>query len=208
MNRPTTIAIDEKTFDWGLGCVPPMRQSMNRHAIGEIYCHRNGRALYACNFRLVENDGSEHYFQSVMTLEEFDSLDALKYRRQFLPACYKLHVGETLERPAIAFRCIVWNGNIDPSARNSSNLSDGAQFRFLHDAEVYIRRVKCRGGKLCQLRTIENPTFCFDSLKEFDTLGKMTADEIQAFSNRYRLETLERALEVIENTQAKISRSE
>lgn len=85
-----------------------------------------------------------------------------------------------------AYRVIVWHGNISPEHRDNTTLSDGAQFRHLNDAEEYIRRVVGGGGKLMRIQAIENPTFWFESLDEYDRMGSMTADEIHAIGQRGR----------------------
>ncbi len=86
--------------------------------------------------------------------------------------------------PIIAYRVIVWHGNIKPEDRNSRNLSDGATFRNKSDVERYVRGVTGKGGMLCGIREIENPGFWYESLEEFDRTARMSVAELESLHLR------------------------
>ena len=83
-------ASDSETFDFGLGAVPPLRQSNNRHVVGEPYATIDGQTYYPCNFRLFGSDPivNTAYFQCLMTLAQYDALDAITFRDRFIPKCH------------------------------------------------------------------------------------------------------------------------
>lgn len=92
----------------------------------------------------------------------------------------------TITRPTVAYRCIVWHGNIQPEFRNSTTLSDGAIFSAAEDASAFCRRVAGEGGKVHSVRMIKNPTHWYDSLAEYDRLGSMTAAELAELQAKWR----------------------
>lgn len=89
----------------------------------------------------------------------------------------------TITRPTIAYRCIVWHGNM---RRDSTTLSDGAIFANESDATAYCNRVKLRGGKIHSVREVKNPPQWYDSLEEFDRLGRMSVAELKELQAKWR----------------------
>jgi len=89
--------------------------------------------------------------------------------------------------PTVAYRCVVWKPIIQASNRNSSNTSDGAQFRFEKDADAYLIDNRRKGGATVVVRKIENPTFCHNSLEEYYNFGKLTLAQMEVFRKRYEL---------------------
>lgn len=90
----------------------------------------------------------------------------------------------TVTRPSVAYRCIVWYGGI--ISRNSTTISDGAIFSDESDATKYCQRVTSQGGKIHSVREVKNPPQWYESLEEFDRLGKMSVSELEALQAKWR----------------------
>lgn len=91
----------------------------------------------------------------------------------------------SMRRPPVAFRVIVWYGNIRPADRRPATLSDGAIFRNPADAIAFQTRVRKSGGEVMTIQKIVRPRLWYDSLQEFDGLGRMSLDEIEALKFRW-----------------------
>lgn len=84
------------------------------------------------------------------------------------------------------YRIICWHGNIKPEDRDSRTLSDGAQFLHPEDAVAFVRRVVVNGGEIHSVKIVDPATFAYRSIEEYDSIGKMSTDQINEIANRDR----------------------
>lgn len=83
-----------------------------------------------------------------------------------------------------AFRVVCWMPNIKPEDRNNRNMSDGAQFRQKSDAIKWSQSITIRGGLIQSIQTIENSTFGYRSIEEYENLGRMTLQQLEEIKTR------------------------
>ena len=88
----TATLISEEDFNYGIESMPPVTYGTNRHVVGEPYADTiDGETLWCCQYRFKTARG-DVYFQCLMTLEEYQRADAIKFRRERIPACHSLHI--------------------------------------------------------------------------------------------------------------------
>jgi len=75
-------------------------------------------------------------------------------------------------------RVSVWHGGIKPKDRNSRTISDGAIFNHEEDARKFQMRVLLNGGAIAALNEFEG-NHGYESLEEFDSIGRMSSDELR-----------------------------
>ncbi len=67
------IQISENTFDYLLGCVPPVRMGGGSFLVGEAMTHEHGKSVYCSCFHI-----DDKYFLTYQNLQEYDSKEYLK----------------------------------------------------------------------------------------------------------------------------------
>lgn len=83
-----------------------------------------------------------------------------------------------------AFQVIHWSPVIREDQRSVSTLSDGAIFWDRETATHFGRRVIARGGAVMWIRAVPEASFAFASVGEYDSIGHMTADQINELKQR------------------------
>ena len=85
------------------------------------------------------------------------------------------------------YQITMWHGLIKPENRNSRNTSGPTSFNEIEDAVKYWRRVRAGGGQLVgEVKEVKG-RHGFQSLEEFDSMGRMTADELSLLGQEMRL---------------------
>lgn len=91
-----------------------------------------------------------------------------------------------VKRPEVGWRVVVWYGNIKPEDRGSTTMSDGAMFVREEDVRTFCRRTEAEGGKIVSVTEHKRPGFWYETLEEFDRLGAMSLQELEALKFKWR----------------------
>ena len=84
------------------------------------------------------------------------------------------------------YQITVWYGLIKPEDRSSRTMSGPTSFNELEDAMEYWNRVRAGGGKLVgSIKEMEG-RHGFQSLEEFDSMKRMTPDELSLLGQEMR----------------------
>jgi hypothetical protein len=77
------------------------------------------------------------------------------------------------------YKITVWYGSIKPEDRNMSTMSGPTSFNELDDALAYGSRVIRGGGEVVgdSIKEVDG-RHGFQSIEEFDSMGRMTPDEL------------------------------